>query len=164
VEYADTQRRAIKAEYIPDLSLAVTYLSYFGIDLLPRNVAQAGLQLKWQPLDWGRPKRLASAGVHAEQAKNDAAALESRIALEVGRAFRALGEAQAQLEVRRLAREAAVEKARVALHKQEEQASLAKDALEARAAAAEAESQYQDALAQLWTARTELDKAIGEEI
>src|SRR5262249_43326085 len=45
-EQADTDRRLKKAEYIPDLSLAVTYVSFVNVDLLPRNVAIAGLQMK----------------------------------------------------------------------------------------------------------------------
>ena len=46
-----------KAELIPEVSLAVTYDSFFNVDLLPRNLAQVGLQLKWEPFDWGRRRQ-----------------------------------------------------------------------------------------------------------
>jgi outer membrane protein TolC len=164
VQQADTQRRLKKADYIPEISLALTYSSFYGIDLLPRNVAQAGVRVKWEPFDWGRrAKQTASATLQLEQAKNGARTAESRVALEVGRRFRALGEAQQMLKVRRASREAAMEKTRVALLRHQEQASLLKDALEARTALADADAQYQQALLGYWTARADFEKAMGEE-
>src|SRR5262245_21313606 len=54
MQQADTDRRIKKAEWIPDLSLAVTYYTFVNVDLIPRNIALAGVQLKWEPFDWGR--------------------------------------------------------------------------------------------------------------
>ncbi len=164
IEMAETQVRVTKAEYIPQLSLAVDYSSYYGIDLLPRNVAQAGLLLSWKPLDWGRSKRIASDNLRVAQARNDAAAAESRVSMEVGRCFRALNEAHAQLGVARLSRDAASERASVAANRRSEQANLVRDVLDARAGLAAAEANYQAALSGYWSARAELDKAVGEEL
>jgi len=83
--------------------------------------------------------------------------------MDVGRRFRALGEAKALLNVRRVGREAAVEKTRVALNRHREQASLLRDVLEARTTLADADAQYQQALLGYWTARADFEKAIGEE-
>lgn len=164
VQQAETQRRLKKAEYIPDVSLAVSYSSFFGVDLMPKNVAQAGLQMRWQPFDWGRRGRqTASAALQLEQARNGAQTAENRVAMDVGRRFRALGEAKALLNVRRAGREAAVEKTRVALNRHREQASLLRDVLEARTTLADADAQYQQALLGYWTARADFEKAIGEE-
>src|SRR5262245_59017437 len=52
VEQVDTDRQIKKSESIPDLSLAVTYYTFVNVDLIPHNIALAGLQLKWEPFDW----------------------------------------------------------------------------------------------------------------
>ena len=39
------------AEYIPNLSLAFTYLSPVNVELLPKNIATVGLLLAWDVFD-----------------------------------------------------------------------------------------------------------------
>lgn len=53
VKQAEIQRRLAKAQYIPELNASVHYISPFGIDFLPWNIAAAGIEFKWDPLDWG---------------------------------------------------------------------------------------------------------------
>src|SRR4029434_5743476 len=64
VEQADLDRRLKKADRIPELSVAVSYSSYFNIDVMPTNLATAGLQLKWEPFDWGRKGHELAAKTH----------------------------------------------------------------------------------------------------
>jgi outer membrane protein TolC len=58
VQQADLDVRVKKAEYIPDVSLALTYGSAVNFqNALPQNVASAGLLLDWEVFDWGRRSR-----------------------------------------------------------------------------------------------------------
>jgi outer membrane protein len=164
VEQADTDRRIKKAESIPDLSLAVTYYSFVNIDLLPRNVALAGLQLKWEPFDWGRRgKEKAEKTLQLEQALRRAREAEDRARIDVADRFRKLQEARLLVEAQRLGREAAGEKLRVATMRHRQDAPLLKDLLEAQAGVSAAGAEYDRALLTFWTARADFQKAIGEE-
>jgi outer membrane protein len=164
VEQADTDRRLKKAESIPDVSLAVTYVSFANVDLLPRNVAIAGLQLKWEPFDWGRKgKERAEKELQLEQARSGVRDAEDRARIEIAQRFRKLQEARLLLEANRLNREAAIGKLRVVSARQRQDAALLKDALQAQATAGAAKAQYDQALLNFWTAKADLQKAIGEE-
>src|SRR5262249_49196008 len=67
---AEIDRRAKKAEFIPDVGLAVSYSSNFNMDVLPKNLASVGVQVKWEPFDWGRKGReLAAKGQVVGQAR-----------------------------------------------------------------------------------------------
>ena len=47
-----------KSEYIPDVSLAVTYVSPRNFDeFVPKNFAVAGVTVNWEVFDWGRKKQ-----------------------------------------------------------------------------------------------------------
>src|SRR6202162_6408948 len=54
VKQAEYDRRIAKAEYIPDLGLAVSYQGVQNVQVLPTNVGVAGFALTWEPFDWGR--------------------------------------------------------------------------------------------------------------
>jgi outer membrane protein TolC len=164
VEQADTDRRMKKAESIPELSLAVTYYSFINVDLLPRNIAQVGLQLKWEPFDWGRRgKERAEKQIQVEQAKTGAKDAEDRARIEVGQRFRKLQEARLLVDAERLGREASEEKLRVVASRHQQDASLLKDVLEAQAAMSAAQAKHDRALLTFWTAKADFQKAIGEE-
>ena len=163
VDQADADRRLKKAEYIPDLSLAFTYLTFTNVQLLPRNVAQVGLQLKWQPFDFGRGKELAEKTLQLEQARLGVRSAEYQVRIDVANRFRKLQEARLLVEANRLARESAQEKLRVATEKYKAEAALLKDTLQAQAALSEANAQYDQALLSFWTARADLDRALGED-
>lgn len=165
VDQADTDRRLKKAESIPDLSLAVTYYSFVNVDLLPRNVALAGLQLKWEPFDWGRRgKERAEKELQVQQARSTAQEAEDRARLDVAQRFRKLQEARLLVEARRLGREAAQEKLRIVTRRHQQDAALLKDLLDAQAAVSAAFAQYDQALTTFWTAKADFQKAIGEEL
>lgn len=165
VEQADTTRRLKKAEFIPEVSLAVTYYSFFNVELLPRSLAQLGLQLKWEPFDWGRRrKELASKTLAVDQARYAARDERHRVLVQVDRAFRQVQEARALVAVRRLGHESAQERVRVALLRGREQTMLLREVLQEQADLAAARAQYDEAQLSLWQARAELDKAMGEDM
>lgn len=164
VEQADTARRIKKAEFIPEVSLAVTYNSFFNVELLPRSIAQLGLQMKWEPFDWGRRnKELASKTLAVDQARLSARDQRHRVLMEVDRAFRQVQEARALLAARRLEHESAEEKVRVTALRGREQAVLLREVLQAQADVAARRADYDEAEFSLWQARAELDKAMGED-
>ena len=163
VDQADADRRLKKAEYIPELSLAFTYLTFTNVQLLPRNVAQVGLQLKWQPFDFSRGKELAEKTLQLEQARIGVRGAEYQIRIDVANRFRKLQEARLLVEANRLARGSAQEKLRVATEKYKVEAALLKDTLQAQASLSEANAQYDQALLSFWTARADLDRALGED-
>src|SRR5262249_56011578 len=107
---------------------------FFNVDLLPRNVAIAGLQLKWEPFDWGRKgKERAEKTIQLEQAKSQAKEAESLARLEVASAFRKLHEARLLLEAERPTPDAPTQKLRVVALRHQQDAALVKDLLEAQA-------------------------------
>ncbi|HEX9187231.1 MAG TPA: TolC family protein, partial [Vicinamibacteria bacterium] len=161
---ADADRRLKKADSIPDLSLAVTYFTFANVDLLPRNVAQVGLQLKWQPFDWGRRgKEVAEKTLQLEQARTSAREAEERVRIDVASRHRKLQEARLLLQANRLARDSAREKLRVAKDRHQREAALLRDVLTAQSALGDAEAQHQQELLGLWMARADLERATGEE-
>jgi outer membrane protein len=54
VKKAMYDRKLAQAQYIPDVSAAFHYLSLFTTQVLPPNIASAGVELNWEPFDWGR--------------------------------------------------------------------------------------------------------------
>lgn len=163
VEQADVDRRATLATRIPDVSLALTYISLFNVDFLPRNVAGVGLQLQWEPFDWGRRNReAAQKGRTVDQAKLALREAEDRVALDLLAAARAVEEASAQLRVASLGQTAATERLRVRTEQLKLNTALAAEALQAQAQLAEATAKQQQAIAAYWTARADFERARGD--
>ncbi len=161
---AEYDRRAKKAEYIPDISLSIQHLSFVNVKMLPSNVASAGLSLTWEPFDWGRKKHeLAERTKTVEQTVQALHETEAQVVLEVNTQFRNVQETFAALRVTQLALEAAKEKLRVVGNAYRLQAVRLDQLLEVQTAVSSAGSQYQRALSSYWEARADLDKAIGED-
>ena len=165
VEQADLDRRAKKAERIPDLSVAVSYSSYFNIDVMPTNLATAGVQLKWEPFDWGRKGRELASKTHAvEQARLAVRDVEDEVVVDVNTRFRTLAEKRALLNVAQMAQAASREKLRVKTNQYQVQAALLPDVLGLRAEQASSDDNYQQALLAFWTAKADFENAVGEEV
>jgi outer membrane protein TolC len=151
-----------RAEYIPDLSLAVSYLSYQNVNPLPQNAGTAGFALKWQPFDWGYKKhRIRELKAATEQKVLTEQDAEQRVLLDVDDKFRKLGEARMLLDAQTDAREAEQAKLREVTDQFKQQSALLPDLLHQQAAVSQADAQYKQALAGFWTARAEFEKAIG---
>jgi outer membrane protein len=163
VQQAEVDRRAKKAEYLPDVSLDFDYLSLFDIHFIPTNIAAIGFSVKYDVFDWGRKKQeLASKTKTIEQAKTTVDETTAQIEVEVGLDYRKLEEARQQLRVANLALQTDQEKVRVAVNRYDQNQVLLKDVLQLRASLAEKTYKYQEALLSFWTARTDLEKATGE--
>jgi len=165
VQQADLDRRLTKADRIPDLSVAVSYSSYFNIDVMPTNLASVGLQFKWEPFDWGRKdKQLAGKTHTVEQSKLAVRDAEDRVIVDVNNRFRTLAEKRALLNVAQMAQATSREKLRVKTNQYQVQAVLLPDVLQLRAEQANSDDQYQQALLAFWTAKADFENALGEEV
>src|ERR1700746_420146 len=161
---AEYDRRIAKAEYIPDLGIAVSYMGVQNVQVLPTNVGVAGFALTWEPFDWGRRRnRVREKSNTLAQAHNGAHEAEAQVGVEVGSKYRKWREAGLLLKATRTGHEAAVEEFRVATNKYREQAELIRDLLKAQARSSETAFQYQQALSSYWSSLADLRRAMGEE-
>jgi len=142
--------------------LSMNYLSPFDIKFLPENIAAVGFVMDWDVFDWKKKHELASKSEVIEQAKSGVDEATAQIQVEVGQDFRKLEEARQNLRVADLELDAEREKVRVAVNKYDEKAVLLKDVLQLKASLAEKTYKYQESLLSFWTARADLEKAIGE--
>jgi outer membrane protein len=164
IDQATLNRRITKAGYIPDVSLAFSNLSLTNVNLLPSNVASAGVLITWNPIDWGRRKHELSEDTRKiEQARNSKSDAENQVLAEVGSAYRKLQESRSLLNATTLTVEAEKEKVRVITNRFEQKAALLSDVLQERASLEKATSQHQQALLSYWTAKADFEKALGEE-
>jgi len=163
VKQAEVDRRIKKSEYIPEVSLGFTYMSFRNFDeVVPKNSASIGVVVKWEVFDWGRKKnQLAEKGRAIEQARNALHETESLVLIEVGDKFRKLQQTRQALVVAQLNQETARENIRVSTNKYKAKAVLFSDVLQTQATLADADYQYQQALLAYWTARADYEKAIG---
>ncbi len=164
MKQAELDVRAQRAEYIPDVSLSFNYLSPFNVEFLPKNIMSVGFMVNWDIWDWGRKKKeLAEKTLTVKQADLSEREIEQQILVEVGARFRKLAESRALVEVDELARQTEEEKLRVVMNQYRQNAALLKDTLQQEAAVSTANAQYREALLSFWTAKADLEKALGEE-
>jgi len=164
LQQAELNRRITKADYIPDVSLAVSNLSLVNVNLVPSNVASAGVLITWNPIDWGRRKHeLATATKQIAQSKNSLNDAEAQVLVDVAAKFRKLAESRALLAAARLQLEAEREKLRVVMNQYEQKAALSKDVLQQRSAVESATNQNSQALLSFWAAKADFEKSLGEE-
>ncbi len=163
-EQAEYDRRAKKAEYIPDLSLMVQHLSFINVNMLPSNVGSAGVSLTWEPWDWGRKKHeLAEKTKAVEQSVAALHETQDQVLVDVNTQYRKVQETAAALRVAQLSMDSAKEKLRVAGEAYRVQAVRLDQVLQAQTGVSSSAAQYQHALSSYWDARADLEKAIGED-
>jgi outer membrane protein TolC len=165
VQQADLDVRVKKSEYIPDLSLAVTYTSAFNFqNALPQNVATAGVFLEWEVFDWGRKKQEMNAKRRtASQTRVAVEALDRRIRVEVAHALRQCEETAQRVRVSTLLQRAAREGLRERQSAFGRETVLLKDVLQSQTVLAAADDEQRRALASYWSARAELKRVLGEQ-
>jgi outer membrane protein TolC len=165
VKQADYDARAKKAEYIPDVSLAFNYYTTANLqNALPSNIAVVGLQLTWEPWDWGRRKQeIAEKLVKEEQAKVAVNSTERAVLLEVRNAWRQLENTRRQLQLSDATELAARQRLKEVQEQVKREAVLTRVLFSTQSDLASADSRQQQALAAFWQARADLKKAIGEE-
>lgn len=164
VKQAHLDIRMQKSLNIPDVSVTATYLSPFNVNFVPKNIATVGLSLSWQPYDWGYKKSgLAQKVFSSRQADLELEETQQQVLVDVGNRFRKLSEARMLVQASQMTQQAEHEKLRVMMNQYKEQAKLLKDVLQEEASLANANYQYQQALLSFWTAKADLEKALGEE-
>lgn len=163
LRYAEHSRSIKKAEYIPDLWFKVSYDKLFNVDLLPDDVGSVGLMLRWEFYDWGRKQsELAARSKDIQKAKNNIKETQDQVILQVNQIYRKLKEARARLKVAVLSRQTAREKLRITMQQFKQKAVLLKNLLQAETDVAQANRQYEDALAGFWKTKAAFEKALGE--
>jgi outer membrane protein TolC len=162
VEQAEANRRVAQAGYIPEVSLTLTQVRLYNIDFAPTNVTSAGLMVKWNVFDWGgRHHEVAAAAKTLDQARNSQIETAMQVLVDVGAKFRQLQQSRLALRAAELRLAAEREKLRVTMNSFEADFTLRKDMLQQKASADEAGSRHQQALLGVWTAKAELESAIG---
>jgi len=163
-QQAQFDHRIKKWDFVPDVSLTYSYLSLPDVELLPKSVSTVGLLLSWEPFDWGRRRHaLAESRKSVEQSEIALQEAESQAAIDVGLRLRGLQEARSLLEATRLGQEAARERLRETTDRYRQKAALLKDVLEDQQRLAAADQKREEALLAAWSARANLEKALGED-
>jgi outer membrane protein len=165
VERAELDQRVVAAGRVPDVSLAMSYQSFFNSDLLPKNLASVGVQVKWEPWDWGRRTREANQKGHEiEQARLALKQAEDTVRMEVARSYRDVQRARGDVLVARASEAVAQDRARVVTERIKVSAALPVDGLSANTDLAQAGARAQEALSGYWAARAAYEQAIGEDV
>jgi outer membrane protein len=152
------------AEYLPDISIQMSYISLPNISFAPKNILSAGFLLQWQPFDWGQKKhKIEELKSTSKQAVLSAQDAEQQVLLDVNQKFRKLMEARALLDTQAAVQETEREKLRVMMNQYQLKSTLLADLLQQQALVAQADNQYQQALAGFWTAKAGFDHAVGRD-
>jgi outer membrane protein TolC len=163
VQQTEYDRRMKKADYIPNVSFVLQQFSFPRFQFLPQNVLTAGFGMTWEPLDWGRRKHeVAESEKSVEQARNVLRDTETKVLLEVNANFRRLQENAALIRVQQMVSDTAKERLRVLTNRYGVQAALLRQVLEAQANVAHSAYDYQAAVASYWSAKADLERAMGE--
>ena len=110
---AEYDRKLSRAKYIPDVGAAIHYLDPINTAFLPQNILSAGLELKWDPFDWGgRRDEVKQKDVSIQQSHYQLQETQAQVMLDVDNTFRKLAESRSLLEVSQAGRDAANEKLR----------------------------------------------------
>lgn len=160
---ADLDTRIARSEYIPDLTLSFQALHQGQLQVIPQNFFQLGLVLSWEPWDWGRRRANIEARKRtAEQARLQRKEAEDQVLIDLNSRYRQFGQARELIQVAAVGRDAARERLRVTVDRYGQNLALLRDVLEAQAALADSNRQYQQAVWSAASARAELQRALGE--
>jgi len=161
---AETAVRQEHAQYIPDVSATLSYVSLPNVSFAPQNIVHAGFLMQWQPFDWGQKRHqenaLRDSSKQAGLTEQDA---EQQVAVDVNAKLRALVEARVWLDTTALSVEAEREKMRVVTNRYGQKAALLSDVLQQEAAVSSAASDHARAVAAFWRAKASFDRALGRE-
>ena len=81
--------RQTKAKYLPDLDLSVHYVSPFGVNFVPTNIAGAGVEFSWEAWDWNRRKHeVNEKNLKVEETKVNLDETKSQVLLSVDKEYR----------------------------------------------------------------------------
>jgi outer membrane protein TolC len=161
---ADYDRKLSRAKYIPDVGAAIHYLDPINTEILPQNIVSAGMELKWDPFDWGgRRDEVKQKDVSVQQSRYQLQETRAQVTLDVDNTFRKLEESRSMLAVAQAGKVAADEKLREVNDAYKHSAVLLRDVLQQQAAVANADHDYEESLLAFWNAKALFEKALGEE-
>ncbi len=161
---AEYDRKIAKAAYIPDIGAAFHYLSPIGTQILPQNIASAGVEVKWDPFEWGaRRDNVKQKEATVSQSKYQLDETRSQVLIDVDNSFRKLSESRLLLQVAAAAQNAADEKLREVNNQFKKSVVLLRDVLDQQTAVANANHEYEQSLLAFWSAKAQFEKALGEE-
>jgi outer membrane protein TolC len=164
IQQADTVRRLAKSEFIPDVGASFHYLSPFGVNFVPTNVMGLGIELNWEPFDWGRRRDVVNEKTIAvEQSKLKLDQTKFNVLVNLDNQFRSLQEARMAVDVAAAQQDASREKLREVTLKYGQKTALLRDVLQQQAAVEKANADYNEAIASFWTAKANFQKALGTE-
>jgi outer membrane protein len=164
LKHAEYGYRIKKSEYIPRIDLQYRYTRLYNTDFIPDKESAIGLTARWEFYDWGRKSEdLSKKTLAIRQARNDIEEAESQVIIEVNHRIRELEDARKLVSVTALTQEAAQEKLRVLMNQYRQQAVLLDDVLKAERQLSTANTEHNNAQLSVWTAQSELQKAMGEE-
>jgi outer membrane protein TolC len=157
-------RRLQKAAYIPEIGAQYLFISPFGINGLPNYINTIGINFKWDLWDWGYKRHLMDEKERTvEQSSLNLTETQSQVAVDLGNRFRKLREARANVAVTKLAQQAEQQKLQVMMVEYQQKAALLENLLTEQSNMAQANAQYSQAVAAFWTARSDFEKALGED-
>jgi outer membrane protein TolC len=164
IKQAENLVKQTKAKYLPDIDLSIHYLSPFGVNFVPTNVAGLGIEFNWEPFDWNRRKHeVDEKTIKVEESKINLEETKAQVLVNVDREYRAVHEAQAAVAAAEVYRTSTREKLREVTEMYGQKTKLLHDVLEQQASVEKANSDYSEALASFWSAKAKLEKAMGEE-
>ncbi len=162
---AELAVRAKRWERVPDVSLVFQHFGFLNTgNLAPANYAVAGLQVTWEPWDWGRRKKEARAlEYRVKAARITREETADAVRAQASQALRAFEQSQKEVAAAEAAVAAARESVRVNRERYEQQAALLRSLLEAQTSFESAQEQQVRALASRGTAWANLQLAMGRE-
>ena len=164
IDQAIYNRRIEKAQYIPQVGIQYLFFQPFAIQGLPNAVNTLGINFKWDIYDWGYKKHLMDEKQRSiDQSELNLTETQSQVAVDLGSHFRKLREARANVKVAQIAQQAEKEKLQVVLEQYKQKATLLTNALSEQSTMTQANSTYLQALSSFWTARSDFEKALGED-
>jgi outer membrane protein TolC len=164
IDQAVFAKRLQKAQYIPEVGIQYLFFSPFSIEGFPQQVNTLGISLKWDLYDWGNKRHLMDEKErNVEQGRLNLTETRNQVLIDLDNRFRKLREARAALKVAQLGQEAEKLKLQVVLEQYKQKATLLSTLQTEQANMAQAVAQYQQALSAFWSARSEFEKALGED-
>lgn len=164
VQKAEYDRKLAKADYIPDINAAIRYFTPMNTELLPTNIAAAGIEMNWEPFEWGRRKdEVKQKAIAVDQSQYQLQQVRSQVLMDVNNRYRKLVQSRQGLAVAQAAQQAAQEKLREVNDKFSKEAVLLREVLQQETAVSNANHDYEEALLGFWTAKANFEKALGEE-
>ncbi len=162
---SEQELRAKRSEYIPDVSAEFNSISLLNFNsFLPNGTYSIGVSLSWEPFDWGRKKNeIAEKRDTVTQDKNTETSTGRKVIMDVDDKYRQLQQGWSKLHASTLSQHAASETLRVDKNQYQVHAALLQVVFQAETSLAQANSNYQRALADYWSAKADFEHAIGQD-